>query len=150
MREQTKIAAPASTVWPWIAEPERMKLWNDKLVSHSRNSGGELRVGETYWATLEMAGKTKQFEVTVEEVSPERRIVLRYREPDVEKRREVRETLELSSSSGVTSVVRTLDLRRSGIPLFWRIIIGFIQWRGKPQGKPMLEVLRERVEDASA
>jgi uncharacterized protein YndB with AHSA1/START domain len=146
VRERVKIAATTSAVWPWIADPERMRLWNDKLVSHSRTSDGELRAGETYWATLEMAGKTKQFEVTVEEVIPERRILLLYREPDVTGRREVRETLELSSSSGVTNVLRTIDLRRSGIPLFWRIVIEFIQWRGKPQGKPMLEVLRERVE----
>lgn len=148
VRERVKIAAPPSHVWTWIAEPERMMLWNDKLVSHSRSSHGELRVGETYWATLEMAGKTKQFEVTVEEVVPGRRIVLRHREPDVKERREVRETLELSSSGSGTSVVRIIDLRRSGIPLFWRIVIALIQWGGKPKGKPILEALRERVEES--
>ncbi len=127
-----------------------MRLWNDKIVASSRSFAGELRAGERYHATLEMAGKTKQFEVTVEEVVPARRVVLRYREPDVTARREVRETLELSETRGRTSVLRIIDLRRSGIPLFWRIVIAFIQRRGTPKGKPMLEVLRERVEGDAA
>jgi uncharacterized protein YndB with AHSA1/START domain len=150
VRERVKIAARPADVWPRVADPEQMKLWNDKLVACSRSLAGELRAGERYHATLEMAGKTKQFEVTVEEVVPARRIVLCYREPNASSPREVRETLELSETRAGTSVLRIIDLRRSGIPLFWRIVIAFIQRRGKPKGKPMLEALRERVESDRA
>lgn len=134
----------------WIADPERMMLWNDKFVSHSRSSSGELHSGEVFRATLEMTGKRKQLEVTVEEAIAGSRIVLLYCERDRNESREVRETIDLFPSGNGTRVRRTIDLRRSGIPFLWRIAIEILHRVGKPQGTPMLEVLRARVEESSA
>lgn len=138
--------APATAIWPWLVEPEKMKAWYEKLVSLSRSRTGPVQLGERYWTKHELKGRTKEVLVEVVELVEQQRLVLLYQMNETKRGGEVRETLELRPRGERIRVIRTIDIRRSGIPWIARLLIELIHRWGRPEGTPYLEILREIVE----
>lgn len=144
--ERIHIAAPPDAVWPHVADPERMRAWNPKLVAVRRAARGEVRAGERYAVTYRMSGKEQEMEAEVFRCEHPAALEIRNRSAGWPADRYVTELYELSAHDAGTTLRQTIDFGRAAIPLWARALIWLISRVGKPTGPTYLETLRQRVE----
>lgn len=151
MRETIEIAAPPDTVWPHIADPEKMRRWNPKIVAISRSPSGPVEAGETFWMTYRMRERQVQAAVEVVAAEPGAALSLEVR-PSTRRRRSgpIYESYALTERDGRTRVVRDIDVSKSRLPLPVRILMALLSRFGKPTETPYLARLKEIVEGGDA
>jgi uncharacterized protein YndB with AHSA1/START domain len=140
------IAAPPERIWPFIAEPERMAAWNEKLVSVSGMSRGPVRLGDRFDAVYQMSGKQRSATTEVVHCQPPVALTFRHSLADVSADRYVDESYELAMKASGTRVEQCVDFSQAGFPLWARAVIWFISRFGSPRGEGTLEPLKRQVE----
>lgn len=140
------IAETPDGLWPWVADPDRVQLWNEKLESHTAPSLSSLHQGSTYTVRYRMRAGAQAVDNRAEVVTwePPTRITVRYYGGDLGRDGWVVESASLDSVSGGTLVRRTVEFNVPRLPWFVRLLMRVIFRFGKPKGESDLEAL-ERV-----
>jgi len=147
MQDRILIAARADQVWTYVADPELMAGWNPKIVGVDREARGPVTVGERYWMTYRMSGKSEKLRITVTKFAAPTRLQLRHeRDPARPDHYVLEEYLLDEQGDGKTRVTQRINLRRAGLPLWVRPLLWFVHTFGRPTGKRYLEELRDLVE----
>ncbi len=127
-KETGVIAAPPDAVWPWIADPERVALWNSKLEVTGAPALEDLREGLSYGARYRLRRAT-EVQAQVEVCQPPKELVVRYRlGPDSWA---LEHTLLEAAGAG-TRLTRTVEIRDPRIPWPARLVAGLLMRFGKP------------------
>lgn len=145
--EKVAIAAPAEVIWPYVADPVLVSVWNPKIVAVEREREGVVVEGERYGIAYRMTRDVRA-EVTVARCEPPTLVVLR--NEMVEPPGVVIETLELRPGTGGTHLSQSIDLSRAGIPLPVRALMWLIHRFGRPADPDeprYLEILRDLIEE---
>lgn len=145
IKEEITIAAEPADIWPFIALPEGMALWNPKLTAVERQTKGPVCVGERFGVSFTMSGKTRHAIVEVLECELSSRLTLKYHAQAFAPT--MRVTIALTPFGSVTHVRQTITL-----PLPWFIapIFWLIQKFGKPVEECHLVKLQRLVEQTVA
>jgi len=146
LRERITISAPPDVLWPFLADPVQMSLWNDKIVAVDRDSDQPVRTGETFNMIYRMRSKESECVVTVRDVQPGAAVTYEHVAEWRGKPQIVHQTLRLKSTGNQTRVTEEIDLAKAGIPLPFRLLIWVINRFGKPTGEMPLEKLKRLVE----
>jgi hypothetical protein len=138
----------AQTVWTFLQNPENMLLWNPKVKRVSPGSFDQPRLGFQYAITYQMRDRAPAQEFLAEFVhfEPPLKLVIRLIGGLAPRHSLIEEIYELSERDSGTFLKQTIHLDNSGINIFFRFLIWFIQRTGKPTGKRYLETLRDIIE----
>jgi uncharacterized protein YndB with AHSA1/START domain len=127
-KETGVIAAPPDAVWPWIADPERVALWNSKLEVTGAPALEDLREGMSYGARYRL-GRATEVQAHVEVCDPPLELVVRYRVgPDSW----ALERTKLEATGDGTRLTRIVEIRDPRIPWPARLLAGLLMRFGKP------------------
>jgi uncharacterized protein YndB with AHSA1/START domain len=142
------INAPAATVWSYLVHPENQPLWNPKVKRVAPASFSPPGPGFRYAITYQMHERARATEFLAEFVrfEPQAKLVIRHTGGLGPRNQIIEEIYDLSERDGGTFLVQTVDIRNSGINIFFRLLIWFIQRWGKPTGERYLETLRNIIE----
>jgi len=142
------INSPAETVWAFLVNPKNLPLWNPKVKRVSPGSFSSPRLNYRYSITYQMRERARATEFMAEFVhfEPLVKLVIRNTGGQGPRNQVIEEIYELSERDGGTFLVQTIDIRNSGINVFFRFLIWFIQRWGKPTGKRYLETFRDLIE----
>lgn len=72
-----EFAAPPSTIWPWLVEPERIRQWMDGVVDDRPTSEGPLGVGSTFEMDIKEGRRISTYQGEIKAYEPPRRLGLR-------------------------------------------------------------------------
>ena len=150
--DSISINTPAAIVWAFLVNPANLPLWNPKVKRISPASFSAPGPGYRYAITYQMHERARSTEFLAEFVrfEPPLNLVIRNTGGLGSRNQIIEEIYELSERGGGTFLVQTVDIRNSGINLFLRLLIWFIQRWGKPTGKRYLETLRDIIEQRMA
>lgn len=142
------INAPAATVWAFLVNPKNLPLWNPKVKRVSPGSFSAPGPNYRYAITYQMRERARATEFLAEFVhfEPLVKLVIRNTGGPGPRNQVIEEIYELSERDGGTFLEQTIDIRNSGINIFFRSLIWLIQRFGKPTGKRYLETLRDLIE----
>jgi hypothetical protein len=146
LRESVIIAADASAVWPFLADPVLQADWNPKIVSIAREQSGPVRFGERFEMIYRMSGRERQSRVEITDLQPTQRLTFLHRHTWKSSEQIVQESYEISPTGDGVKVVQTIDLSQTGIPWPFRLLIGFIHRFGWNAQEPYLHRLKRLVE----
>ena len=142
------IAAPPEAVWPWIADPERVPLWNPKLEVTGAPPLEDLREGVSYGVRYRM-GRATEAQAVVERCVPPLELVIRYRVgPDSW----ALEEATLRAVPGGTRLTRIVEIHDPRIPWPARLLAGLLMRFGRPprgesgEGETTIDVIRRLCE----
>jgi len=140
-----EIDAPPERVWPHLADLALMQAWHPKLVSAEPLTSGQARVGQSWRTVSRMGNREKRFLSRIEVCEPFSKVVFVHQDDDG-RNHFARETFGLTPIGTGTRVTQSLDLSQSGIPLPWRLLIGFIARFGAPAGPSIFAELKRTLE----
>jgi len=142
------INAPAATVWAFLEHPANMPLWNPKVKRVSPAAFTAPGPGYRYAITYQMHERARATEFLAEFVcfAPWSKLVIRHSGGLGPREQIIEEIYELAEREGGTLLEQTIAIRNSGINIFVRLLIWFLQRCGKPTGKRYLETLRDLIE----
>jgi len=149
LRDRVQIKSPPETVWPFVEDPERMKLWNPKIQTVTPISWGDRDIGFRYRITYVMGKKENDFLAEIVEYRKPEKLVIRLTEGRLPWGGYVSEAYELSRTKDGTLLEQSIEIPNSGINIFLRWLIAFIVRFGSPTGKKYLERLKELAEAPS-
>jgi uncharacterized protein YndB with AHSA1/START domain len=149
LREVVDIDAPAEDVWPFIANPERMAAWHEKLLSVTRSALGTVRLGDRFDATYTMSGRQRPTSAEVVRCQPPIALTLRHRLSKLGPERFVDESYDLLPQGNATRLEQVVDFARAGLPLWARGLMWFISRFGTRTGESLLAPLKRAVEGTS-
>lgn len=145
--QSVEISRPPSAVWDVVTDLEGYPLWNPKVVSVERLTFGTLlSQGDHYRLGYFMSGKRRQTSSEIIECVAPTRLSLRHMFQEGAPNRYIDECYELHSSPAGTLLSQRIDLRNSGIPWLFRMIITALGRWGHSVEKNYLLSLKERVE----
>jgi uncharacterized protein YndB with AHSA1/START domain len=148
LRDKVQIKTPPERVWPFIEDPERMKLWNPKIRKVTPISWGDRDRGFRYRITYFMGKKESEFSAEIVEYRKPERLVIRLTEGRLPWGGYVNEVYELSGDKDGTLLEQRIEIDVE-INIFLRWLIAFIVRFGSPTGKKYLERLKELAEAPS-
>jgi uncharacterized protein YndB with AHSA1/START domain len=145
IRDSVQINRAPDKVWKFIENPELMKQWNPKVqwVTAGDQQRGQ---GFVYGITYVMSGKAQEFRGEYVAYDPPRSLVIRLTSTAMPQDSFVEERYTLTANGDSTLLEQRIEIRNSGINIFWRLLAAFIMRFGKPVGKRYLETLKELVE----
>ncbi len=129
-------------VWRWLADPDRVRQWNEKFVEHTAPPFESLRLGSIYWTKYRMS-KESHVQAEIVEWVPGSVVEVRYFGGDMGRDGWARERAEIHPFGDGCSVVRTVSFHDPRIPLPVRWLISWLM-RGKtrPKGEYVDEIRR--------
>jgi uncharacterized protein YndB with AHSA1/START domain len=139
------IRQPASTVWPWLYEGDKLKSWVSSLKEVQRDGATPPMAGSrAVWvmADEDNGGQLMRIDSTVESVEPERRLVLRLSAPEGFRGTT---TYLLSPAEGGGTRLET-DGRFEFESSFAKLMTPVIIWEAKKKSESDLERLRSILE----
>ena len=145
IHDSIQINRSPEKVWAFVENPELMKQWNPKVqwVTAGDQKRGP---GFVYGITYVMSGKAQEFRGEYVTYEPLRSLVIRLTSPTLPQTSFVEERYTLTDKGNSTLLEQRIEINNSGINIFWRLLVAFIMWFGKPVGKRYLETLKELVE----
>ena len=149
LRDKVQINRPPERVWPFVEDPERMKLWNPKIQKITPISWGDRDIGFRYRITYIMGKKASEFLAEIVEYRKPERLVIRLTEGKLAWGGYVSEVYELSRTKDGTLLEQRIEILNSGINIFLRLLIVFVLRFGSPTGRKYLERLKELAEAPS-
>jgi hypothetical protein len=148
LRDSINIRASAQQIWPHISDPVLMAEWNPKISNIKRNSNGPVHLGESFSMTFTMSSKPRESTVDVIECQEPYHLVLRHKHIDM-LLHYMDVSFQLTGIDEHSRLIQIMDFSHSGIPLIFQILIWITHKIGKPTGKPYLQILKEKIENAS-
>ncbi len=147
LKDSITIQAPPVKVWQILSNPNAMELWNPKCV-RCRTELQSVKTGDQYQATFKMTGPEYECQCDVIEALPEQRLITRYHgglvfKPDCY----VDEIFQIVPKEQNTYLSQTVGLKYSGIPLWARLIMGFINRFGYQAGTGPLDGIKQLSEN---
>lgn len=139
--------APAD-VWAWIADPDSWPGWNPKIQIVRRNRKGPIVVGEIFHAVFKLRERELPSEVEVLQSESEALLVVRQSYTFKDRLRSVDITFQLQPTRSGTRLIQKVNLKDTGIPWPFRLLIGYIHRFGRPNGTSALEELRSHLVNA--
>lgn len=128
-RDAGVIPRPPAEVWPWIADPARIALWNPNLERSGAPPPDRLREGTTYGARYRMSRRGVDVQATVEVWDPPRRLAVRYRWGPTSW---ALERSRLDPVRGGTRLTRIVEIRDPRMPWPARVLAGLLMRFGRP------------------
>jgi len=118
-----------------------MPAWNPKCVKCDSNGRGE---GSTFTAVFEMSGKQVAAKGEVVEFDQFKTIRFRYQYDEGTMQGSVEESYSIKTESPNRVQVRhVVDFKNSGLPLWVRLIIGFLGRFGNKMGREPLDGIED-------
>jgi hypothetical protein len=150
IRQTVNIHAPASKVWDFVADPQRVKAWNPKLKNVEKISLGSIGFGTRYEASYELNGKVNPLVCEVVAFDPYRYLKVLCSEKNMTDagwtNRQVTEEYFLKEEGMNTFLEQIVTIQDPRIPLWAVMLINFIMAFGKPVEKTYLGQLKDLVE----
>ena len=143
----TDIDAAPEAVWPYVANPVLMSLWNEKIVAVDRPNDVNVQPGETFAMVYRMSGRDNESDVEVTACDEPRALTYRHTITYKGEQRYVDEHYELTPRDGGVRVSQSIDMSQMGVPLWLRALLWFISTFGKPRGPEPLDDLKRVVEN---
>jgi len=144
--ESIEIDGSPEDVWPHFADPNRMAVWHEKLVSVSWNAQRPVQLGDRFDAVYQMSGRRREVSTEVLRCQPPLALTLRHRMRGEPPERFVDESYDLFTVGNVTRVQQSVDFSHAGLPLWARAVMWFISTFGHPSGEGILEPLKRACE----
>ena len=146
INEEITISAEPSDIWPFLAVPEGMAVWNPKITSIERQSKEPVHLGERYGVTFTMSGRARPAIVEVVVCKPPSILTLRYEATDALRAGFAEETFTLTPCGSTTRVRQTIAFGSGTIPWFIKPIIWWLHQFGRPAEESYLSRLQRLVE----
>lgn len=123
----------ASEVWRIVSEPGNMPAWNPKCVSCDNTGYGG--VGSTFNAAFEMRGRRTEARGEVVSLKHEAEIRYRFEYEEAARIGSVDEVFIIKRKGINRCILRhEVNFRRSTLPFWVKLLIGFIGRFGRPVG----------------
>jgi uncharacterized protein YndB with AHSA1/START domain len=146
LHEHIDIDALPEEVWPFLADPERMAAWHEKLLSVKRSATGTVRLGDRFEAAYTMSGRQRTTNCEVIRCQPPVALTLRHRMVEAGPERYVDESYDLVPRGNATRVQQVVDFSHAGLPLWARGLMWFISRFGAPAEESLLVPLKRAAE----
>ena len=145
LKDSIVIERDPDAVWVVLTDPSQLPRWNPKVIAVEPRSPGSFRKGYRYRVTYRMSGENAVMQ-EVDVFEPPARLEIRVTGGRMPANGVVHERYTLRRLPAGTEVVQLIDMRQSGIPWLWRVIMAVLQRIGRPTGKRYLENLKSLVE----
>jgi hypothetical protein len=147
LSDSIDIDADPDSIWPFLAIPQRMALWNSHVIAVERSGEQPVQMGERFTMTYKLSGPPRQSEVEVVQCQPPLLVAYQHRFMVKTRERSALESYELRVRNGTTRLRQTLDLGDVGIPWIFRPLIWWIHHFGRTVGESFLEELKRLVQN---
>lgn len=136
---------PIDTLFSYIAEPEKQKLWIKGLLLNESTSPGKEGAGSTFRLLIQEGRKAAEYQGEVTAYERPRRVEIRFWGGNFPKALSMRVDYRLSEEAGGTRLdyVGTCEGK---IGFFWRLMMGLFKVFGRMQLRGFLRTLRGLVE----
>lgn len=131
-------------VWAVLNQPSLMELWNPKCRKCHAGTAAMVP-GVSFDVDFVMSGRESTMRCHVVDHEPPCRLVLRY-ELGGRLGGVVTEEIRLSECDGVTMIRQTVDLSRSGIPWWLRMLMWVLITFGRQAGPGSVDGIKALVE----
>jgi uncharacterized protein YndB with AHSA1/START domain len=146
LKDSVRINAPPEHVWPYLEDPERMRLWNTNIKEVGSISWGQRCQGFRYRLTYVLGGKESEASAEIEAYEAPVKLVFRLTGGRLPPTAYAQEIYELSPVPGGSILTQTIRVHNSRINVVFRLLIALLHRFGKPTGKKFLVRLKELVE----
>lgn len=145
LRDQIDVDASPDAVWRWLADPASMTRWNPKCVRCDVGAPG-IHTGLRYKAAFRMSGPERETDCEVIACEPNKLLVTRFLMEQPKPGGYVDETFRLEARKDGTRIIHEVDFARSGLPLWLRVLMKFMDMVGRKTGESSLDGIRHLVE----
>ncbi len=146
IRQRIDIHAPASSVWDFVSDPERVKQWNPKLIKFEKISLGPIGLHFRYEAVYEMNRKQNALFCEVVQYDKPFHFKVECREKNMSdpgwQNRRVIEEYFLKEEGLNTKLEQIITIEDPRIPWILILLAKFIMMFGKPVGQTYLARLK--------
>jgi len=150
LRESVLVLADAHAVWPYVADPVLMSMWNPKIVAVDRAATGPVKPGEAFEMIYTMSGEERPTRVQVVECQPPMAVRFEHRMTWKSREQMMTERYDVQPGGGGVKVTKTIDLSRSGIPWPFRVLIVLLYRFGRSMETPYLQKMKQLVEEGGS
>lgn len=152
LRERLRFDAPPERLWPWFADPDRVRLWNPKLESDTAPPLDALRQGMEFWVRYRMREGAEAVDTRAEltELEAPTRLTLRYSGGALGREGWVLESVRITAEPGGSQVERVLTFGLPDVPWWGRLLMSLIMRFGTPRGESDLQAVRRVMDEARA
>jgi hypothetical protein len=152
LHDKIQIPFTPGEIWRFIEDPQQMKRWNSKLVSVQSISQGKRGKGYFYRAKYKMR-KECEFAAEVVEYVENQKWTVHFSNgigDGFSKDCNIFESYELIPNRNGTLVKQLIDIRNSGIPIIFQLLIWIITTIGSKANEGPLDSLKKLVQNESA
>lgn len=145
IKSKKTVNTAVDAIWEILSDPGNMPAWNHKCQTCITKSN--VTIGSRFEATFQMRGKPTRTWCEVIEFKPREKITIRYSgQALTSKNGFVDERFHLVGiGSIITQIRHEVDFSNSGLPLFVRFIIWFINTFGYRVGRSSLDEIEDLV-----
>ena len=145
--DRAPVDATPDQVWPFVADPDRIPLWNPKLVSIDHRGAGPVSTGDRFTAAYRMSPDKAPVKSSVRVLRAEAPRLVEYEHvvDDPRQRMTVVETYRIASRGDRTWVHQSVDLS-AALPWWIKPLVWWLARFGKPVGRTTMEELAHVVQ----
>ena len=136
---------PIDTLFSYIAEPEKQKLWMKGLLLNESTSPGKEGVGSTFRMVIQEGRKAAEYQGEVTAYERPRRLEVRIRGGNLPKGLTMRGDYRLSEEAGGTRLDHVAACEGE-VGFFLRLLMGLFKIFGRMQMRSFMRTLRRLVE----
>lgn len=147
--DRAPVCATPEAVWPYVADPGLIPLWNPKLVAIDHRGGGLVAAGDQFTATYQLSGRETKSEVRVLSADAPYAVDYEHRIDGPNGTISVVESYRIEPKGDAAWVRQTVDLGQA-LPWWIKPLFWFIDRFGKPVGRSTMQELAHVVETDQA
>lgn len=148
IRNTVKIRDEPTAIWPFIEDPEKLPLWDVRILNAEPISWGPRSRGYRYRVTFSVNGQPITDCAEITEYDPPRRLTVRRVPAGRTTRDWVEETYSLEPVRDFTRVTHSFSGHSPRVNLVWIILLRLVDLFEKPRGGESLNRLKQLVEKA--
>jgi hypothetical protein len=146
LRDSIVIAAEASAVWPFVADPALQGNWNPKIVLVDRGARGPAQTGEQFQMKYRISGQEHPSRVKVLSSFPPHLIVFQHHLPGKKAEQMVVETYQISECEAGVRLDQIIDFTGAHLPWPLRLLFWFVAQFDRHGEASHLETLKQTLE----
>lgn len=139
IESRVEIGAPATAVFPWLVEPERLGRWISGFIGSEPIGSSEVRIGSRSRDIIEAEGRRIEVETEIVELRPGERLAVRITSSSHEQL----DRYDLETRDGVTQLTYRSDMRMRGLT---RLLGPLITRQIRARAEKDMATLKRQVE----
>jgi carbon monoxide dehydrogenase subunit G len=147
LSDSVHINASPAVVWDFLADPQKVKLWNPKLKEVKQVSIGQPSLGYRYEVVYEMKERRRKGNAEITEYDAPHKLTIKLVGEEMPFQAMVFESYSLVQTPDGTQVNQLIQIQNTNAPVWVRWLFNFLGRSVRSSGTGYLRNLRQVLEE---